>query len=123
MKKNFYNGLRVHRVEPGFVVQWGDRKTRDMTKRDSWGRGPDDGSGKPVGVAEFSKRIPMTRGALGMAHSGDAKEADSQIFVLLGDRPNLAGKYAIFGRVISGMDVVSKLEVTDVIKRMTLKTS
>ncbi len=37
VKRNFYNGLRVHRVVPGFVVQFGDPQTRDMTKRDRLG--------------------------------------------------------------------------------------
>ena len=37
VKRNYYNGLRVHRFEPGFVVQWGDPQTRDMTKKADWG--------------------------------------------------------------------------------------
>jgi cyclophilin family peptidyl-prolyl cis-trans isomerase len=121
VKRNFYSGLRVHRMEPNFVVQFGDRKTRDMTKRDVWGRGPDDGSGKPVGVAEISKKRLHVKGAVGMAHSGDPTKADSQIYITLADKPNLNGRYAVIGKVISGMDVVSKLVVTDVIKRMTVK--
>ena len=38
-KRNFYNGHRVHRVVKGFVVQFGDPQSRDMTKRDRWGSG------------------------------------------------------------------------------------
>lgn len=121
VKKNFYSGLRVHRVEPGFVVQFGDKKTRDVTKKAVWGRGPDDGSGEPVGVAEFSKKRLNVRGAVALAHSGDAKDADSQMFILLGDRPALNGKYAVIGQVISGMDVVTKLQIGDVIKKLSVK--
>jgi len=121
VKKNFYSGLRVHRMEPNFVVQFGDKKTRDMTKRDVWGRGPDDGSGKPVGVAEISKKRLHVKGAVGYAHSGDPTKADSQIYVTLADKPSLNGRYAVIGKVISGMDVVSKLVVTDVIKKMHVK--
>jgi cyclophilin family peptidyl-prolyl cis-trans isomerase len=121
VKKNFYSGLRVHRMEPNFVVQFGDRKTRDMTKRDVWGRGPDDGSGKPVGVAEISKKRLHVKGAVGFAHSGDPTKADSQIYITLAEKKTLDGRYAVIGKVISGMDVVSALQVTDVIKRVRVK--
>lgn len=125
VKRNFYNGHRVHRVVPGFVVQFGDPQTRDMSKRDLWGRGSASGSGRPVGVAEFSPKRKHGRGAVGLAHAGDATQGDSQIYIVLGDKSpsiqNLDGKYTVFGKVISGMDVVSKLEVTDIIKRVSVK--
>jgi peptidyl-prolyl cis-trans isomerase B (cyclophilin B) len=121
VKRNFYNGQRVHRVEPKFVVQWGDPKSRDMTKRDTWGRAPGAGSGKPIGVAEISKTHLHVKGAVGLAHAGDPAQADSQIYVMLGDRPALNGKYAVIGKVVSGMDVVEKLQVEDVIKKMSVK--
>jgi cyclophilin family peptidyl-prolyl cis-trans isomerase len=121
VKRNFYTGLRVHRMEPGFVVQFGDPRTRDMTKRDQWGRAAGGGSGKPVGVAEISKKHLHVRGAVGMAHAGDPAQADSQIYIMLGNRTGLDGKYAVVGKVISGMEVVEKLEVTDVIRKMTIK--
>src|SRR5687768_9805293 len=54
VKKNFYNGLRFHRAEPNFLVQVGDPVSRDVSRQAYWGRGP--GSGKPIGVAEISKR-------------------------------------------------------------------
>src|SRR5262245_42441498 len=56
VKKNFYSGLRVHRVEPKFVVQWGDTRTRNMMRQDEWGKAGGGGSGKPIGVAELSKK-------------------------------------------------------------------
>ena len=121
VNKRFYNGQRVHRVEPRFVVQWGDPKSRDMTKRDSWGRAPGAGSGKPIGVAEISKTRLHVKGAVGMAHAGDPAQADSQIYVMLSDRPALNGKYAVIGRIIGGMDVVEKLQVEDVVKKMYVK--
>jgi peptidyl-prolyl cis-trans isomerase B (cyclophilin B) len=118
-KRNFYNGLRVHRVEPGYVVQFGDPQTRDMTKRDRWGTG---GSGKAIGAGEPSPKHKHVLGAVAMAHPGDPKFADSQMYIMLGTAPKLDGGYTVFGQVISGMDVVRKLAVTDVIRRITVKS-
>ena len=123
VKRRFYNGLRVHRVEPGFLIQLGDPQTRDFTKRDMWGRGAGAGSGKAIGAAELSKRRTNTRGAVGMAHAGDPTQADSQFYILRKDSPGLNGKYVIFGKVISGLDVVDKIQVGDVVKRITVKTT
>jgi peptidylprolyl isomerase len=98
-------------------VQFGDPATRDMTRRDYWGGG---GSGRPIGVAEFSKRT-HARGIVALAHSGDAARADSQMFILKVATPAYDGKYTIVGRVVSGMGVVDKLAVTDVLKQVALK--
>ncbi len=121
VKKGFYNGIRVHRVVPGFVVQMGDPQTRDMTKREMWGRGPGAGSGKPIGVAEISPKRTHGKGAVAMAHAGDASKADSQFYITLAPQPRLNGDYVVFGQVISGQDVVDKIAVGDVIKKAYLK--
>jgi cyclophilin family peptidyl-prolyl cis-trans isomerase len=118
VKKNFYNGLRFHRVEPGFVIQVGDPNTRDFTKKDLWGTG---GSGTPVGVAELSRKHLHVKGAVAMAHPGSAAKADAQFYVMLGARPSLDGKYVVFGKLISGVDVPDKIRVGDVIKKMYVK--
>ena len=117
-KRNFYNGLRVHRVVPGYVVQFGDPQTRDMTKRERWGTG---GSGKAIGTGEPSPKHKHVLGAVAMAHPGDPKLADSQIYIMLGSAPKLDGGFTVFGQVISGMPVVQKLVETDVIRRITVK--
>lgn len=121
VKRNFYNGIRVHRVAAGFVVQFGDPQTRDMTKKDMWGRGPGAGSGSPIGVAEPHKNRPHKLGSVAMAHAGNPAQADSQIYITLKPTPALDGKYTVFGQVISGMDVVQKIEIGDVIKRASVK--
>jgi peptidyl-prolyl cis-trans isomerase B (cyclophilin B) len=122
VKRGFYNGQRFHRVVPGFVVQVGDPQSRDMTKRESWGRGAAATSGSPIGVAEFSKkRTHATRGTVAMAHPEDATKADSQFYVTLAPRPELDGKYTVFGQVTTGLDVLSKIEMGDVLKRATVK--
>ena len=118
VKTRFYNGMRVHRVVPGFVIQMGDPQTRDMTKKESWGTG---GSGKPIGAAEITKTRTHVLGAVAMAHAGDPAKADSQFYVTLAATPRLDGSYTVFGKVISGMEVVQKIQVDDRIVRMTVK--
>lgn len=118
VKRGFYNGLRFHRAEPNFVVQVGDPQTRNMLLQDYWGRG---GSGKPIGVAEITKKRTHVRGAVGMGHSGSAKYADSQFYITLRSAPELNGKYTVFGRVITGLDVAAKLRRADMLKKAFVK--
>jgi cyclophilin family peptidyl-prolyl cis-trans isomerase len=115
--KNFYNGLRFHRSEMN-LVQVGDPVSRDMSRESWWGRA---GSGKPIGAAEITKKRPHVAGAVAMAHSGDPKFADSQFYIVTKPNPALDGKYAVFGRVITGLDVVQKIRRADVLKRAFVK--
>jgi cyclophilin family peptidyl-prolyl cis-trans isomerase len=118
VNKGFYNGLRFHRADAGFVVQIGDPVSRDMSRMDWWGR---QGSGKPIGVAEITKKRKNGVGAVGMGHSGDPKLADSQFYITRRAAPELDGKYTVFGRVLKGMDVVNKIQKGDVLKRAYVK--
>jgi cyclophilin family peptidyl-prolyl cis-trans isomerase len=125
VRRNFYNGLRVHRVVPGFVVQFGDSLTRDVSKRALWGG---NGSGRSIGVAEISAKRTHKLGAVALAHSGDPRFADSQIYVCLNGPERYAppqspvqGNYAVIGQVTSGMAVVQQLKELDVIRRATVK--
>jgi cyclophilin family peptidyl-prolyl cis-trans isomerase len=118
VKKNFYNGMRFNRAEENFLVQIGDPQSRDMSREAYWGRGP--GSGNPIGVSEIGKR-KHAPGSVGMAHSGDPKYADSQFYIVMQPRPGLDGKFTIFGRVTSGMDVVKKLKRADILKKASVK--
>jgi cyclophilin family peptidyl-prolyl cis-trans isomerase len=118
VKKGFYNGQRFHRAEPGFVIQIGDPQTRDMTKQADWGRG---NSGTPVGVVEITKKRKHGPGAVGLAHSGSAKDAAGQFYITLRAAPSLDGKYVVFGRVIKGLDVASKIQKADVLKKASVR--
>jgi cyclophilin family peptidyl-prolyl cis-trans isomerase len=118
VSKRFYNGQRVHRVVPGFVIQMGDPATRDMTKQAAWGSG---GSGTVIGVAEISKIRKHVKGAVAMAHAGNPASADSQFYVALSPQPRLDADYTVFGKVISGMDVVEKIQAPDRIVRVTVR--
>ena len=121
VKKGFYTGLRFHRAVPNFVVQVGDPQSRDMSKREWWGRGDFAGSGTTVGVAEISKKHLHVKGAVAMAHPGNPADADSQFYVTLTAIPKLNGKYAVIGHVISGADVLPRLQVADLLKKAYVK--
>ena len=118
VKRRFYNGTRIHRVEPGFVIQFGDPQTRDMSKQYLWGNG---GSGSPIGVAEIKR--PHRVGAVAMAHAGDPRGADSQMYVALSTERtrSLDSGYTVFGQFISGMDVVQKTEPRDTVVTVSVK--
>ena len=118
VNKSFYRSQRFHRVEAS-LVQFGDPQSRDMTKQGSWGTGS---SFNPIGVAELSKRKNI-RGMVGLAHSGDAKLADSQLYILKRANPLLDGKHVIVGQVVNGMAIVDKLERTDILKMVTIKAA
>jgi cyclophilin family peptidyl-prolyl cis-trans isomerase len=121
VNRGFYDGQRFHRAVPGFVVQWGDPRSRSPEREAEWGRGTEASSGRPIGVAEIGKNRPTTRGAVAMAHQGDPASADSQIFVTLADRPDLNGYYAVFGRIVSGLDVLDRVEKGDLITRIYVR--
>ena len=121
VRQGFYDGQRIHRALPGFVVQWGDPRSRDMSKDADWGRGDAASSGTPIGASEISKKRLHIKGAVAMAHPGDPSKADSQIYVTLADRPDLDGRYTVFAHVIAGADVPSRLQRGDLITRMYVR--
>ena len=127
VRRNFYNGLRVHRFVTGFVVQFGDPQTRDMTKKAYWGSG---GSGRTIGAAEISPKRPHKLGAVALAYDGrfGPESADSQVYICLNGPARYAppqspvqGNYAVIGQVTKGMEIVQQLRELDVIKRATVK--
>ena len=120
-KRGFYDGQRVHRALPGFLVQWGDPRSADPAREADWGRGPEASSGKPIGVSELRRKRLHTRGAVAMAHQGNPALADSQIYVTLANRPDLDNRYTVFGHIIAGDDVPPRLERGDLIRKVYLK--
>jgi cyclophilin family peptidyl-prolyl cis-trans isomerase len=121
VRRGFYDGQRVHRAIPGFLVQWGDPRSRDAAREADWGRGPEASSGRPIGAAEVSNKRLHVTGAVGMAHPGSPSAADSQVYVTLAKRADLDGNYTVFGNVIDGADVPARIERGDVITRMYVK--
>lgn len=103
-RNGFYDGIKFHRVIPDFMIQGGDPNSRD----NNW---MDDGAGGPGYI--FNDEInqhKLTRGALAMANSG-LNTNGSQFFIVTAfSTPWLDGKHTVFGQVLEGMDVVSKIE-------------
>lgn len=98
----FYDNLTFHRIIEGFMIQGGDPKGNSTG-----------GSNKTI-KGEFSdngvnNKLTHTRGTISMARSSDYNSASSQFFIMQEDNTELDGKYAAFGKVISGMEVIDKI--------------
>jgi cyclophilin family peptidyl-prolyl cis-trans isomerase/HEAT repeat protein len=103
-RSGFFNGLRIHRIVPDFVVQDGDPRG--------------DGEGGPTySIRDELNDLPYLRGTVGMALSGK-DTGGSQWFVTMSPQPHLDGRYTVFGRVVSGMDVIDRLQQWDTIDRV-----
>jgi len=114
--QGFYDGQFFHRVEPGFVVQAGDPQSKTLAPGDR--RVGTGGPGYSI-KAEFNKQ-KHERGVIAMARSQDPDSAGSQFYITLAAAPFLDGKYTVFGKVVSGMDVVEGIKVGDRIASIKL---
>lgn len=121
VKAGFYDGQRVHRAVPGFVVQFGDPQTREPGKRALWGKGAEASSGAPIGVAEVTLKRKNVALAVGLAHMGEPAQADSQLYIMLKVQPALDGQYAVIGQIVEGEDVPARLQVGDQIRRVYVR--
>lgn len=102
----FYNGLKFHRVEKGFVIQGGD------PKGDGTG-----GSNKTIPL-EINRNLTHKTGSVGMARTQDPNSATSQFYITLAPANFLDGNYAVFGQVVEGMDIAEKIAVGDKMMRV-----
>jgi len=103
-----YDGVRFHRVIPGFMVQVGDPQSRYPELSDGWGRG---NPGYRFGDEIDDTLRHDSAGKLSMANSGPGTNG-SQFFITEGPTPHLDGKHAIFGHVIVGQDVIGRIANT-----------
>lgn len=108
IEKGFYDGLTFHRVED-WVIQGGDPK------------GDGTGGADETIKLETNDALQNNRGMVGMARSSDPDSASSQFYILKDDAPSLNGSYAIFGKVIKGMDIVDKIQIGDKMNKVTVK--
>jgi HEAT repeat protein/cyclophilin family peptidyl-prolyl cis-trans isomerase len=106
-RKGYFDGLSVHRVVPDFVVQDGDPRG--------------DGEGAPgYSIRDELNERPYLRGTVGMALDPWPDTGGSQYFIAHSPQPHLDAKYTVFGRVVSGMDVVDQIQQWDVIRRVRI---
>jgi cyclophilin family peptidyl-prolyl cis-trans isomerase/HEAT repeat protein len=104
VRRNYFRGVQLHRVVPDFVIQDGDPRG--------------DGEGGPgYTIRDEINQRPYLRGTVGMALDW-ADTGGSQFFITHSPQPHLDGRYTVFGQVISGMDVVDRLQQWDTIERI-----
>jgi cyclophilin family peptidyl-prolyl cis-trans isomerase len=109
-RAGFYDGLKFHRVEPGFVVQGGCPQ--------GTGTG---GPGYNLD-AEFSA-LPHVAGTVAMARASSPNSAGSQFYICLDDARFLDRQYTVFGQVTEGQSVVESIRVGDVMESVTIEPS
>lgn len=102
--EGFYTGQRFHRVIGDFMVQGGDPLSKDEAAKARWGTG---GPGYMF-ADEFHSELSNMTGTISMANAGPNTNG-SQFFINVNDNTFLDGRHTVFGRVISGMDVVMKI--------------
>jgi peptidyl-prolyl cis-trans isomerase B (cyclophilin B) len=146
VKRGVYSGTAFHRVEPGFVVQGGDPLSKLAQPTAPLGTGsfidpktnqpryipleilPEGAKepvyGKTLKSAEVTQppKLKHGRGAVAMARSMLPDSASSQFYFALdnGSSAQLDGDYAVFGHVVSGMEIIDKIKVGDKIESATV---
>lgn len=109
-RKGFYNGLTFHRVEPGFVIQGG------CPQGNGSGVYMDPATNQPrfLSLEIHPNLRHNTAGVVAMAHFGrNPNSASCQFYITLSAQPKLDGKYTIFGGVVDGLSVATKIAVGD----------
>lgn len=106
--EGFYNGLKFHRVIPGFVAQGGCPN--------GTGTG---GPGYTIPCETEGNPHRHLRGALSMAHRGK-DTGGSQFFLVLEPQPHLDGVHTVFGQIIEGFEVLDQIEQGDLMRTVTV---
>lgn len=105
-ESDYYVGTKFHRVMTNFMIQGGDPNTRDNEDTKTWGLG-----GPEYTIPHESNSLKHFRGYLSAAKKGgEVEESGSQFFITTGNPHHLDGQHTVFGKVLSGMDVVTTIE-------------
>jgi peptidyl-prolyl cis-trans isomerase B (cyclophilin B) len=102
----YYDGLKFHRVIPGFMVQGGCPDGTGMGNPGYAIKGEFSSNG-------YDNDLAHQRGIISMARSAQPDSAGSQFFIMHQDAPHLDGQYAAFGQVISGLEVVDQIAAVE----------
>jgi cyclophilin family peptidyl-prolyl cis-trans isomerase len=108
VKKGYYDGIKVHRVETRAdfaLVQWGNAATKDP----NWDGKTEASSGTTVKRELSEKKHIM--GAVGLARRTDPDSGDAQMYVCLISLPRLDEKYAVWAQVVAGFDILKYVKV------------
>jgi len=97
VQEGFYDGLPFYRVVAGHVIQAGDGGENDQ----------------PTVPLEAGGH-PHVEGAVGLARDVDPDSGSTEIYICLADRPHLDGKYAVFGQLADGYDVLRRIGAVEV---------
>merc|ERR1712113_1295072 len=127
-ESGFYDGIHFHRVIPGFMNQFGCPNAKDPNSRRAGTGGPPDGTFKNLKTGgterrsnggnikdENISRDTNATGTLSMANTGSPNTGGSQFFINVANNSNLdwfspgTSKHPVFGKVTSGMDVVTSI--------------
>jgi peptidyl-prolyl cis-trans isomerase B (cyclophilin B) len=104
--EGYYNGLKFHRVIPGFVAQGGCPSGTGMG-----------GPGYTIKCETEGNHHKHVAGSLSMAHAGK-DTGGSQFFIVHEPQPHLDGVHTVFGQVIEGLDTVLRIQQGDVMKEV-----
>jgi peptidyl-prolyl cis-trans isomerase B (cyclophilin B) len=124
VQRKFYDGLTFHRVESNFVVQGGDPKGNGTggyipTGSTSERRIPLELKPNSAGEIVYSQtigevpKLQHKRGAIAMARAKFPDSASSQFYFTLADVPYLDGNYAVFGKIVQGLEVIDSIQKGD----------
>lgn len=137
--EKFYDGTKFHRVVPDFVVQGGDPLSKmDDPRTGSGGPGyafEDEINPRSLGLSDDAikqleahgyeynyslESLPVDIGVIAMANSGPNTNGSQFFIVTTQAQPHLNGLHTVFGKVVSGMDVVLKIAQGDEIKEIKI---